>query len=106
MITALTAVGSAGTTIGLDASGALSPSSGPSAKQEQTLLNKQNQAAQQKQEQAAFRGAEPTTQAQTSGSLDNQSMSALIAQLTGAPADMNLAQQTIFGTQPELSTGG
>jgi hypothetical protein len=98
----LAAGASAGTSIGLD----LSQGGGPSAQQEQTLINQQNQSAQQKAEQQAFRTFAPNTQAQTSGSLDAGSMSEMIAAATGSPADINLAQQTIFGTQPGLSTGG
>jgi len=106
LIAALIGAGTTGTVTGLEASGAIGGSGGPSASQEQTLMNQQNQAAQQKQEQAAFKGFAPTEQANTSGSLDAGSMSAMIAAATGSPADVNLAQQTIFGTQPGLSAGG
>jgi len=107
LIAALIGAGTTGTVTGLEASGAIGGgSSGPSAQQQETLMNQQNQVTQQNQEKAAFQGANPTAQANTSGSLDNQSMAALIAQLSGSPADANLAQQTIFGTSPGLAAGG
>lgn len=106
-VTAGSALASAGTTIGLETSGALSKgSSGPSSQQEQMLLNQQNQQAQQKQEQQLFRHFAPDAQAQTGGSLSDNSLSAMIAELSGAPADTNLARQTIFGNAPGLSSGG
>jgi len=106
IIAALIGLAGSGVTTGLEASGAIGGSSGPSAQQEQTLLNQQNQQSQQNQEKAAFRQFAPNAQAQTGGSLSDQSLSSMIAELSGSPADTNLAQQTIFGTQPGLSAGG
>ena len=101
----LAAGATAGTSIGLDLSQG-GGSSGPSAQQEQTLMNQQNQASQQKQEQEAFRQFAPNAQSQTGGSLSDTSLSSMIAELSGSPADTNLAQQTIFGSQSGLSSGG
>jgi hypothetical protein len=106
LVPALIGVATTGTSIGLEASGALGGgSSGPSATQLQEAQNEQQQKTQQQQEQQTFRGAAPNAQAQTGGSLSSSSLSSLIAELSGSPADTNLAQQTIFGNVPGLSTG-
>ena len=106
IIAALIGAGVTGTTTGLEASGAIGGgSSGPSAAQLEAAQNQQNQKTMQSQEQQAFRQFAPDAQAQTGGALSSSSLSSLIAELSGAPNDVNLAQQTIFGNAPGLSTG-
>jgi hypothetical protein len=107
LLPALIGAGTAGTEIGLQASGALSPgSSGPSAADQQKLLQEANQKSQQTQEQMAFKNAAPDAQTQTGGALADSSFASMVASLTGAPSDVNLAQNTIFGNTPGLSSGG
>jgi hypothetical protein len=105
MIPALIGAGTAGTEIGLSASGALSPSTSGATKDAARLQAEMQQKQQQQQEQAAFKRFAPDAQAQTGGALGDQSLSAMIAELSGSPADTNLAQQTVFGNPPGLSSG-
>ena len=108
LISALIGAGTTGTITGLEASGAIGGggSSGPSAASIAQQQNQANQKTQQQQEQEAFKRFAPDAQAQTGGALSDNSLSAMIAELSGAPADTNLAQQTIFGNAPGLSSGG
>lgn len=105
IIAALIGLAGTGVTTGLEASGALGGGGGgPSAQQIATQENQANQKSQQLQEQQAFKRFAPDAQAQTGGALSDTSLSAMIAELAGSPADTNLAQQTLFGNAPGLST--
>jgi len=106
IIAALIGAGVSGTSLGLEASGAIGGSSGPSAADQEKLTQEANQKSQQTQEQAAFKHFAPDAQAATGGSLSDSSFASMVSELSGAPADTNLAQQTIFGTTPGLSSGG
>ena len=70
--------------------------------QEQLQLQQQEQQQkqQQQQEQQLFKHFAPDAQSQTGGALGDASLSSMIAELSGSPGDMNLAQQTVFGTGP------
>jgi hypothetical protein len=94
-----------GTTTGLEASGAIGGPSGPNPADIQRQQNLQNQKTLQQQEQEAFKRFSPDVQGQTGGALSDSSFASMVAELSGAPADMNLAQQTLFGNTPGLSTG-
>ena len=92
-----------GTTIGLQASGALQPSTSGAVKQQEQLQlqqQEQQQKQQQQQEQQLFKHFAPDAQGQTGGALSDASLSSMIAELSGSPGDMNLAQKTVFGTGP------
>jgi hypothetical protein len=93
-----------GTEVGLQLSGALTPSTTGAANAEEIAANQAQQRQQQTAEQEAFKSFAPQAQAQTGGSLADPSLSSLIAQLSGSPADVNLAQQTLFGNAPGLSS--
>ena len=96
-----------GTSIGLQASGALTPSASGAAQQQEQQLQlqqEQQQKQQQQQEQQLFKNFAPNAQAQTGGSLGDASLASMIAELSGAPGDINLAQQTVFGTGPGAGT--
>lgn len=106
----------AGTTTGLELSGAFQPSTGG---QEKALEaeNAKQAAALKAQEEQAFRRFAPDVQAQTGGSLSDASFAQTVAELAGQPGDLGLAQQTIFGntnnpgsgipsTESGLSSGG
>jgi len=94
-----------GTTTGLEASGAIGGGGGgPSAADLQKMQQMQQQKQQQQQEQQAFSRFAPDVQAATGGSLSDQSFASMVAELSGSPADVNLAQQTLFGP-PQGSTG-
>ena len=100
LIPALIGVATTGTSIGLQASGALSPSTSGQQQQQQLLQQEQQQKQQQQQEQQLFKHFAPDAQSQTGGALGDASLSSMIAELSGSPGDMNLAQQTVFGTGP------
>jgi hypothetical protein len=106
LLPALIGAGTAGTEIGLSASGALSPSTSGATQDAQLLAKETQQKQQQTQQQELFKGAAPNAQAQTGGSLGDSSLSAMIAELSGSSGDLGAAQQTVFGTTPGLSTGG
>jgi len=106
LIPSLITAGTAGTEIGLQASGALSPSTSGANNNAQLLATEAQQKQQQTQQQEMFKGAAPNAQAQTGGSLSDSSLSAMIAELSGSPGDIGSAQQTIFGSTPGLSLGG
>jgi hypothetical protein len=96
-----------GTSIGLQASGALSPS-GPSLSQSEQLAKQQEVAANkqaQLQSQEAFKAFAPDAQAQTGGALSDASFANLVAELSGQPGNMELAQQTIFGNAGTQGSG-
>lgn len=97
----------AGTEIGLQASGALSGggSSGPSAQQLQLQQQEAAQKQQQTQEQEAFKNFAPNAVAQTGGALDPASLAAMTSELSGSPADVGLAFQTLFPNQPGTASG-
>lgn len=104
IIAALIGAATTATTTGLSLSGAFQPgSSGPNAQQLQLQNMENQQKTQQQQEQQAFRHFAPDAQAQTGGALDPASFSSMVSELSGAPADINLAQQTLFGNTPGLS---
>jgi hypothetical protein len=89
--------------MGLEASGALTPSQ-PSTSPNAAALQAQQQQQQQQMasmQQQALRQAAPLAQEQDPFSATNAGQAALIASLAGAPADIGMAQQTIFGTQPQ-----
>jgi type II secretory pathway pseudopilin PulG len=97
VIAALITAGVSGTEIGLQASGAFQPStSGQTKALEQQ--NQQQQLALQQQKQQAFRGAAGDAQAATGGALTDKSFSQLVAELSGNPGDLQLAQDTLFGS--------
>lgn len=105
-LSAATTVATAGTEIGLQASGALQPSTSGQLKEQQRLAAEQQQKQQQTMEQSLFKHFAPDAQGQTGGALGDQSLSAMIAELAGAPGDINLAQSTIFGQNPQNPPGG
>lgn len=101
-IPAIIALATAGTTVGMEVAGVGQPSMGA----QQKLLSQQNQeqqAALTKQEQSAFQKFAPDVQAQTGGALAAPSFASMVAEMSGSPADVNLAQQTLFPTQQGLS---
>lgn len=104
LLPSLITAGVTGTSIGLQASGALSPSTTGAANAQEIAANQAQQKQQQTAEQEAFKSFAPAAQAQTGGALADPSLSAMIAQLSGSPADVNLAQQTLFGNAPGLSS--
>lgn len=109
IVAALIGAGVTGVTTGLEASGAIGGGGGPSQsqlQQQQLQQQQQQQKQQQTQEQAAFKQFAPDAQAQTGGALSDRAFSALVAELSGAPADINLAQQTVFGASPTSSPYG
>ena|SRR5215469_14672044 len=113
IVAALIGAGVTGVTTGLEASGAIGGgSSGPSAEQLQQQQQQQEAAAkkaQAEQEAAAFRRFAPDAQSQTGGALSDPSFASMVAELSGAPGDIGLAQQTLFGggtNTPGLSSGG
>jgi len=103
-IATLASAGVAGTELGLNLSGAGQPSQGDAMKQLQTQNQQQQQELAQQKEQA-FKHFAPDAQAATGGALSDQSFSALVAELSGQPGDVNLAQQTIFGTPKSSGSG-
>jgi len=105
LLPALIPAATAGTEVGLQLSGALTPStsSGPTQQQLQQQQQQQQQAL-TTQEQAAFKHAAPDAQSQTGGALSDPSFAAMVAELSGSPADVGLAQQTLFGSTPGLSS--
>lgn len=92
LIPALITAGVGGTEMGLQMSGALSPSSSPS-----TAAATDAAAAQKQQEAQNMRAVAGNAQQQAPG-LSDASMSQLIAALAGSPGDIGLAQQTVFGS--------
>jgi hypothetical protein len=115
VIAALIGAGTAGTEMGLQASGALTPStSGSAADLAKQTAAQEQQMTQEKQQ--ALRQAAPFAQEQTGGYTADPATSALIASIAGSPADIGLAQQTVFGgaqqpnifeaTQSPMSTPG
>lgn len=106
LLPALITAGTAGTEIGLQASGAFQPStSGQTAALEKQTQDQQ--AAMKAQEAQAFKHFAPDVQSQTGGALSDASFAQTVAELAGQPGDIGLAQQTIFGTTtpPGLTTG-
>lgn len=104
VLPALIGAGTAATGIGLQASGALSPSTSGQVKQQELLNQEEQQKQQQTSEQALFKRFAPDAQANTGGSLSDTSLAALITELSGNPGDIGLAQQTVFGNSPGLTT--
>lgn len=113
LLPALIGAGTAGTEIGLQASGAFQPSTTAAT----NALEQKDQAALKAQEAEAFKRFAPDVQAQTGGSLSDASFAQTVAELAGQPGDIGLAQQTIFGntnnpgsglpqTQSGLASGG
>lgn len=106
IIAALIGAGVSGTEIGLQASGAFQPSTSGATQADQAALAKQQADAKAAQEKQLFAHAAPDVQARTGGSLADPSFAAMVAEMAGAPADVNLAQQTIFGNaSPGLAAG-
>ena len=102
---AIASAAAAATETGLQAAGTFQPST-TKATQEAYLKNQQDQQKQQQtMEQAMFKHFAPDAQDKSGGALGNESLSALIAELSGTPGGVNEAQQTIFGDKgsPELS---
>lgn len=112
IVAALIGAGVSGTTLGLEASGALTPgSSGPSAQEQQLTADQKAQKAQEDQLKQIFKHFAPDAQANTGGALSDNSFAQLVAELSGQPGGMELAKQTIFGgtsqeTQPGLAGVG
>jgi hypothetical protein len=97
VLPALISSGVAATGIGLQAAGTFQPSTSGQTKALEQQQQQQQQAAQQQKEQA-FKNFAPTAQADTGGSLDSRSFSQLVAEMTGNPGDLQLAQETLFGS--------
>lgn len=98
LLPALITAGTAGTEIGLQASGAFSPStSGATAE-----ATKAAEAAAKEREAQNMRAVAGNAQQQAPG-LGDASMAQLIASLAGSPGDIGLAQQTVFGNPPSGS---
>ena len=113
IVAALIGAAVTGTTTGLEASGAIGGgSSGPSAADLQKQQEQQAEAqkkAEADQKAALFRRFAPDAQSQTGGALSDPSFASMVAELSGAPGDIGLAQQTLFGggtNTPGLATGG
>ena len=97
IIAALIGAGVTGTEMGLQASGAFQPSTTAATdKAQQTAL-----AQQKAQEAQAFKQFAPDVQSTTGGALSNPAFAQMVAELAGQPGDIGLAQQTIFGNQPQ-----
>jgi len=107
LISALIGAGTTGTITGLEASGAIGGggSSGPSPQQLQLQQQEAAQKQQQTQEQEAFKNFAPNAVAQTGGALDPASLAAMTSELSGSPADVGLAFQTLFPNQPGTASG-
>lgn len=93
LLPALITAGTAGTEIGLQASGALTPSTSGSTAAATAAAQEQ----QKQQEAQQMRAVAGSAQEQAPG-LSDASMSQLIATLAGSPGDIGLAQQTVFGS--------
>lgn len=108
LLPALITAGTAGTEIGLQASGAFQPSTTAA----NNALEQKNEAALKAEQEQAFKRFAPDVQSQTGGALSDASFAQTVAELAGQPGDIGLAQQTIFGntglpqTQSGLASGG
>lgn len=98
VLAALITAGVSGTEIGLQASGAFQPSTSAQTKAIEDQAKSQQLALQQ-QKQQAFRQFAPDAQAQTGGALADRSFAQMVAEMSGNPGDLNLAQNTLFGDQ-------
>jgi hypothetical protein len=85
--------------MGLQASGALTPSQ-PNPNAALAAQNKAQQQQMQSMEQQATRANAPFEQSQTGGFLTDPAFAAQVADLIGQPGSIGTAQQTIFGTGP------
>lgn len=106
IIAALIGAGVTGVTTGLEASGTFQPSTTAATNAQEDQLKQQQDAARKQQEQtlqAAFKRFAPDAQAQTGGSLSDASFASLVSELSGAPANTELAQQTLF---PDTTNSG
>jgi hypothetical protein len=97
LLGALISSGVAATGIGLQAAGTFQPSTSAQTKAMEQQTQQQQQALQQQKEQA-FKGFEGDAQANTGGALTDKSFSQLVAELSGNPGDLQLAQDTLFGS--------
>jgi hypothetical protein len=97
LLPALITGGVSATGLGLQAAGTFQPStSGQTKALEQQ--NQQQQQALQQQQQQAFKSFAPDAQASTGGALTDKSFSQLVAELAGNPGNLQLAQDTLFGS--------
>jgi hypothetical protein len=98
IIAAVIGAAATATDIGLQASGALAPSTSGQEKALMASEQKQQEALKQ-QEAQAFKRFAPDVQSATGGALTDRSFAQMVAELAGQPGDIGLAQQTVFGTQ-------
>lgn len=104
IIAALIGAGTAGTEMGLQATGALTPSTSSSTTSAADAA-KAAEAQQKASEAQAFKHFAPDAQVASGGFIDPASLAALDATYAGSPGDITLAQQTIFGnTNPTYGT--
>lgn len=96
IIAALIGAGTAGTEMGLQASGALSPGTG-GGQAAAAAATQSQETALKNQEQQAFKQFAPDVQSSTGGALSNPAFAQMVAELAGSPQDIGLAQQTVFG---------
>lgn len=99
VVAALITTAAAATTTGLEAAGTFQPSTTKATQEAQLKSQQDQQKQQQTMEQAMFKHFAPDAQAQSGGALGNESLSALIAELSGTAGGVGEAQQTIFGNQ-------
>lgn len=99
IIAALIGAGTTGITTGLEAAGTFTPSSNSAQLKEQQTQDQINATKQQAlQKQEIFKRFAPDVQSATGGALADKSFSQMVAELSGSPGDIGLAQQTIFGS--------
>lgn len=106
IIAALISAAATATTTGLEAAGTFRPSTTAATEKAKMEALQAQQKQQQTMEQGLFKHFAPDAQAQTGGALGDQSLSAMIAELSGTPGDINLAQSTVFGQNPSPGPGG
>lgn len=94
LLPALITAGTAGTEIGLQASGALTPSTSGATRAANQTAQEQQKAA----EAQAFKRFAPDVQENVGGSVSNPAFAQIVAELQGTPGDIGTAQQAIFGT--------
>lgn len=99
LLPALITAGTAGTEIGLQASGAFQPSTTASTQ----AATQAAEAAAKQREGQSMRAVAGNAQEAAPG-LSDASMAQLIATMVGSPGDIGLAQQTVFGNPPSSGT--
>ena len=108
LLPALSGAGTAGTEMGLQASGALTPTTpgtpGDTAAAQAALAQKM-----QPQQQQISPALAPALQENVGGAVSQGQLQQILAELTGGSGtmgDMGTAQQTVFGTSPQGLASG